>query len=98
MKWCVINEAEYKKCEDLRAAINERIKNGTYAPSYFGKPYIELPQLRCVQNSSQFGCMQMINTGYADLMQLETSLSYTAGQYYSMTPLMAEKYQMGTGI
>jgi melanoma-associated antigen p97 len=41
--------------------------------------------------------MQMIFYDQADLMQLETGLSYTAGEYYNMMPLVAEKYVSGNG-
>ena len=60
-----------------------------------GAKYPDLPQLKCVQAASQYDCMIMISTGLADIMQLETGLSYTAGEYYNMMPLVAEKYQLG---
>lgn len=57
--------------------------------------YTDLPNLQCVQGSDQYDCMQKIFNNEADLIQLETGLSYTAGQYYNMMPLVAEKYQPG---
>ncbi|ESO04012.1 hypothetical protein HELRODRAFT_99809 [Helobdella robusta] len=98
VRWCVINDNEMEKCTDLKLAIAERIRqNRTYSPDYIGKPYKDLPTLFCVRGMSQFDCMQMVMNGEADLIQLETSLSYTAGQYYTMIPLMVEKYKPGQG-
>jgi melanoma-associated antigen p97 len=94
----VINERENTKCQDLVSAINQRtILNLTYPADYVDKTYAKLPLVSCVQGLDQFDCMNKIFTDKADLMQLETGLSYTAGQYYNMLPLAAEKYVAGTG-
>ena len=39
--------------------------------------------------------MEMIYENEADLVQLDPGMSYTAGQYFTMMPLMAEKYSIG---
>ena len=38
--------------------------------------------------------MQMISENKADMMQLDPGMGYTAGQYFTMMPLVAEKYDM----
>ena len=92
-RWCTINALENQKCNDLINAINQRVLlNVTYPPNYVGKPYGSLPLLSCVPGQDQFDCMNKIFTDQADLMQLETGLSYTAGSYYNMMPLAAEQY------
>ena len=36
--------------------------------------------------------MEKISDNEADLMTLDPGMGYTAGQYFTMMPLMAEKY------
>ena len=36
--------------------------------------------------------MEMISEIEADLMQLDPGMAYTAGEYFTMVPLAAEKY------
>jgi len=95
-RWCVVNELEHRKCVDLTNAITQHILLGrnTTVGAYSYK-YTDLPNLECVQGVDQYDCMQQIFNNQADLIQLETGLSYTAGQYYNMMPLVAEKYQPG---
>jgi melanoma-associated antigen p97 len=59
------------------------------------RPYPDLPELKCVRSADQFGCMHMISENEADLMQLDPGMGYTAGEYYTMMPLMAERYTTG---
>jgi len=95
-RWCTINDSEFKKCQDLIAAINERKRrNQPYPP---GQPtYDQLPLLKCVQGVDFFDCMTQIAGNTADLIDLEPGMAYTAGEYYTLMPLMAEKYTSGTG-
>ncbi len=39
--------------------------------------------------------MEMISKNEADLMQLDPGMGYTAGEYFTMMPLVAEKYDTG---
>jgi melanoma-associated antigen p97 len=95
-RWCVINDLEFKKCTALTGAITRHIVEGrSTMVGAFSYKYNDLPNLQCVQGSDQYDCMQKIFNNEADLIQLETGLSYTAGQYYNMMPLVAEKYQPG---
>jgi len=93
----VVNELEHQKCTDLTNAITQHILSGrnTTVGAYSYK-YTDLPNLQCVQGLNQYDCMIKIFNDEADLIQLETGLSYTAGQYYNMMPLVAEKYQPGS--
>lgn len=57
--------------------------------------FILLFQIDCVQGNSHFDCMQRISNNGADLIQLDAGLGYTAGEYFTMVPIMAEKYTPG---
>ena len=92
-RWCVINTQEMDKCTAIIDAINQHLLlNRSMPPTYIGKGYRELPEFICVQGSDQYDCMQQIYNNNADLIQLETGLGYTAGEFYNMIPLVAEKY------
>jgi melanoma-associated antigen p97 len=94
--WCTINDLEFKKCQDLTSAILVHIQQGrntTVGASTYH--YSDVPTLICLAGNNRYDCMQKIFSGEADLMQVETGLSYTAGEYYNMVPLTAEKYQPG---
>ena len=95
----MVNHEEMLKCLDLQKAIQTRIEQSETTPfnhpSYMGLEWPDFPPFLCIEGRTQFDCMEHISKGNADLMQLETALSYTAGQYFTMMPLMAEKYQNG---
>ena len=42
-----------------------------------------------------FDCMQRISDNTADLIQLDAGLGYTAGEFFTMLPIMAERYDGG---
>jgi melanoma-associated antigen p97 len=87
---------EMIKCEDLVLAVTTHITQGRNTTvDGFSYSYKNFPILQCIKGSDQYDCMKKIFNGDADIMQLETGLSYTAGQYYNMMPLVAEKYQPG---
>jgi len=91
-RWCTINSYEMAKCTELQLAIQSRIlANRTY-PIGITKRYDDLPEFKCIPGTDQYDCMEKISQGDAHLMQLETGLSYTAGEYYNMLPLVAEQY------
>ena len=39
--------------------------------------------------------MDMIHNNDADLIQLDPGMGYTAGEYFTMMPIAAEKYDTG---
>ena len=95
-RWCVVNDAELKKCQELAEATRTHAVTGRNTTlGAYTYQYTDMPTLSCVKADDQYECMQMIFNADADLIQLETGLSYTAGEYYNMMPLVAEKYVAG---
>lgn len=97
-RWCVVNEKEMAKCEALVEATKEHSRRGL--ETLIGAwtfTYDAMPTLKCVMGTDQYDCMSKIFTNEADLIELGTGLSYTAGEYYNMIPLVAEKYVAGSG-
>ena len=95
-RWCVVNEKELAKCEALIEATEkygERDLKTQIGPDEY--TYEMMPQLKCVLGTDQYDCMDKIFRDEADLIELGTGLSYTAGEYYNMIPLVAEKYIPG---
>ena len=92
-RWCVINEPEYRKCQDLMMAIQERQQLDD--KNQVKSPYKSLPELKCVQGSDQFDCMQKISENQADLIALDPGMGYTAGEFFTLLPIIAEKYDPG---
>jgi len=95
-RWCVVNKEEMDKCNDLVEALQRHgrrdLETQIGAHAY---KYEDMPQLQCVMGTDQYDCMQKIFENKADLIELGTGLSYTAGEYYNMIPLVAEKYMLG---
>ena len=84
------------KCEALIEAIRiHGLRNMETQIGAHTYTYDEMPKLRCVLATDQYDCMQKIFANEADLIELGTGLSYTAGEYYNMIPLVAEKYVLG---
>ena len=95
-RWCVVNENELAKCEALVEATKEHSRRDleTLVEAYTHR-YDEMPELQCVLATDQYDCMGKIFNDEADLIELGTGLSYTAGEYYNMIPLVVEKYVPG---
>jgi melanoma-associated antigen p97 len=62
---------------------------------FISRPYDQLPTLLCIEGGDEFDCMYRISENQADLLTLDPGLAYTAGEYYTMMPLMAERYALG---
>jgi len=95
-RWCVVNDNEMAKCEALIKATEEHGRRNLetlIGPRMY--TYKMMPQLECVLGTDQYDCMNKIFRDEADLIELGTGLSYTAGEYYNMIPLVAEKYILG---
>jgi len=91
-----VNENEMAKCNALIEATEEhgeRNLQTLIGPRMY--TYEMMPKLQCVLGSDQYDCMGKIFRDEADLIELGTGLSYTAGEYYNMIPLVAEKYIPG---
>jgi len=95
-RWCVVTENELAKCEALIEAMEMHDLRGLQtqigAQQY---TYEVMPELKCVLGTDQYDCMLKIFMNEADMIELGTGLSYTAGEYYNMIPLVAEKYIAG---
>jgi len=91
-----VNAEEMAKCEALVEAIRiHGLRNMETQLGAHTYTYEMMPKFRCVLGTDQYDCMQKIFTNEADLIELGTGLSYTAGEYYNMIPLVAEKYVLG---
>lgn len=88
LRWCVISEAEQKKCQDLKKVAASMYANRV--PSYEVIPLIE-----CVLGKDVYNCMEKIQDNDADIMALDTGQAYFGGRYYNMMPFLAEKYSPG---
>lgn len=76
-RWCVISLAEKTKCEDMLMAL--RAKNIK-------------PDLDCILAENAISCMKLINSGDADLVNLDAGDVYTAGTRFGLVPIAAEDY------
>lgn len=76
-RWCVISIAEKTKCEDMLMAL--RAKNIK-------------PDLDCILAENAIGCMKLIASGDADIVNLDAGDIYTAGKMFGHVPIAAEDY------
>ena len=90
-----MNDEEMAKCEALQEAIKAITEGGYPRPPDLEEDYEELPELLCHRAVDVFECMELIAGNDMDLLQLDTGVAYTAGEYYNMMPLVAEKYERG---
>ena len=91
-----MNEQEMAKCEALiRATERHGEENLETLVGAYPYTYEQMPKLECVLATDQYDCMDKIFKNEADLIELGTGLSYTAGEYYNMIPLVVEKYMAG---
>ena len=89
----MINDEEEAKCNDLVAAIAERESIDSDYPDDI--PYSALPELSCIRANDPFECMSHVADNNADLAAFDPGMGYTAGEYYNLMPLVAEKYTEG---
>ena len=40
-------------------------------------------------------CLMMINSNQADMLTLDSGMGYMAGEFFTMMPIMAERYSSG---
>ncbi|XP_073531115.1 melanotransferrin [Phyllobates terribilis] len=82
IRWCTVSEAEYKKCNGMRAA--------------FAEAKI-VPSLSCVSGTSQLNCVKNVQENKADAVTLSGILTYKAGRWYNLKPVVGEVYDQGAG-
>ncbi|GFR00340.1 ovotransferrin [Trichonephila clavata] len=76
--WCTVSTAEQKKCADFSRAVNRTASLKV--------------TLSCQQTTDKDKCMDLIDTGRADLLTLDPGEVYIAGRYNSLVPVVAEVY------
>ncbi|CAH1789988.1 unnamed protein product [Owenia fusiformis] len=76
-RWCTISNAEEQKCVAMKNAFSAKGWS---------------PNLQCVLADDKYDCMRRIEANEADLMTLGDTQVYSAGRYFNMVPVMAEKY------
>lgn len=81
LKWCVISTTEQEKCEDFARAIKE-------------SKQFEM-DLGCVLKENKHDCMKAIDSDEANVVTLDAGAVYVAGRYYSLAPIMSERYTSG---
>ncbi|KAM3930230.1 melanotransferrin [Leptodactylus fuscus] len=82
VRWCTVSEAEQKKCNDMRES--------------FTAAKI-VPSLICVNGTSPLNCIKIVNDSQADAVTLSGILTYKAGRWYNLKPVVGEVYDQGAG-
>ncbi|XP_064630505.1 melanotransferrin-like [Lineus longissimus] len=77
VRWCTTSEDEINKCSAMVLGIQSKSLK---------------PDLRCVMGKNALDCMQKIQDGDADLINLDAADTYVAGRYYGLVPIAAEDY------
>ncbi|XP_060652548.1 transferrin 2 [Drosophila nasuta] len=80
MTLCVTSEQELEKCIKMRTALKAQILK---------------PELICKKMHSHINCMQLIQTGKADISVFDAGDVYTGGLNYDLIPFMSEVYNLG---
>lgn len=77
VRFCVRNDEEENKCNDLRSVLNLR---GT------------MPPLQCVRAQNTEDCLFRINVDQADLISLDDVTRYRFNDKYNLVDLVSENY------
>ncbi|XP_056419183.1 melanotransferrin [Hyla sarda] len=82
IRWCTVSENESKKCNDMKAS--------------FAEAKI-VPSLSCVAGTSSLNCIKTVQDNLADAVMLSGILTYKAGRWYNLKPVVGEVYDQGAG-
>ncbi|ALC44346.1 Tsf2 [Drosophila busckii] len=80
MTLCVTSDPELEKCIKMRTALKAQILK---------------PELICKKMHSHINCMQLIQSGKADVAVFDAGDVYTGGLNYDLIPFMSEVYNLG---
>nr|KAI8756219.1 melanotransferrin-like isoform X1 [Biomphalaria glabrata] len=89
-RWCVSNNAEEMKCNQLKAELQKAVEANTTLATVLPADF------QCIDADDVFSCMELIESDQADLVNLDSGLGYYAGRQHNMMPIMAEKYDTAT--
>lgn len=81
VRWCVLSANELAKCERMKLAFSAKNLK---------------PSINCVQGESAVKCMEYIQMGLADVINLDAADLYVAGKRFGLIPFVAEFYGEGT--
>ncbi|KAF0305802.1 Melanotransferrin [Amphibalanus amphitrite] len=82
IRWCTLNTFEEQKCTDFnQTLIKDSYKFGFNAFS-----------VECVQGFDSSECMRMVDQDQADMVVLDPGLTFIAGRFHSLVPIMQELY------
>ncbi|EDV97400.1 melanotransferrin [Drosophila grimshawi] len=80
MTLCVTSDPELEKCIKMKTALKAQILK---------------PELICKKMHSHINCMQLIQSGKADVAVFDAGDVYTGGLNYDLVPFMSEIYNLG---
>lgn len=76
--WCTVSDAEHLKCTEFAEAVRvSRLFSLT---------------LKCKRAAFKDQCMNFLDNGQANLVELDPGEVYTAGRFHSVIPILAERY------
>ncbi|XP_075719776.1 melanotransferrin [Rhinoderma darwinii] len=82
IRWCTVSEKEKKKCNNMKM--------------FFDQAKI-VPSLSCVEGTSPLNCINIVKDNLADAVTLNGTLTYKAGKWYNLKPVVGEVYDQGMG-
>ncbi|XP_040284245.1 melanotransferrin-like [Bufo bufo] len=82
IRWCTVSDKEKKKCDNMKET--------------FAKAKI-VPSLSCVEGTSPLNCIKLVKDNKADAVSVSGILTYKAGRWYNLKPVVGEVYDQGAG-
>uniref|UniRef100_A0A2R5L4H4 Putative transferrin 2 n=1 Tax=Ornithodoros turicata TaxID=34597 RepID=A0A2R5L4H4_9ACAR len=79
--WCTVNDMEHLKCSEFSEAV--RVSRAFSL------------QLKCKRAAFKDQCMNFLDNGQVNLVELDPGEVYTAGRYHSVIPIVTQRYGLG---